>query len=300
MDVLRRTKLCMDTVVDIQIVVRDEEEMDQAEIGMNRAFEAFRKIELACSRFSPDSELMKACRETGTPVQVSPFLFEPIRFAVELAAWTEGVFDPTIGKIMDKHGFNRHYLTGERLNSRSADSVTYRDIVLNARDRTLLLHKRLVIDLGAVAKGFAIDLAASELKAFPGFIINAGGDLYAGGMDKQGEPWKIGIRHPLHKERSIQVIEVSGQAVCTSGSYERRSANQAGMHHIINPVSESSPNDWISCTVIAPYAMQADAFSTASFLLGTEGGKTLITQAELQGIWITPDLQIDTAGREEA
>ncbi|AHV99650.1 FAD:protein FMN transferase [Paenibacillus sabinae] len=300
MGMLRRTKLCMDTVVDIQVIVREEEGMEQAEIGMKRAFEAFRRIEQACSRFSPDSELMKACRVTGAPVQVSPFLFEPIRFAIELAEWTEGVFDPTIGKIMEKHGFNRHYLTGERVNSRSADFVTYRDIVLDERDCTLLLHKPLVIDLGAVAKGFAIDLAANELKSSPGFIINAGGDLYAGGTDEKGEPWKIGIRHPLHKEQSIQVIKVSGQAVCTSGSYERRSAKEAGMHHIINAVTESSPNDWISCTVIAPYAMQADAFSTASFLLGAEGGRSLITQAGLQGIWITPDLQIDIAGREEA
>ncbi|MNN83581.1 ApbE family protein [compost metagenome] len=72
------------------------------------------------------------------------------------------------------------------------------------------------------------------------------------------------------------------------------------MHHIINPVTASSPNDWISCTVIAPFAMQADAFSTVSFLLDGDGGKALIEQEGLRGIWITPDLQINTAGRKEA
>ncbi|MDB5055472.1 MAG: thiamine biosynthesis protein ApbE [Bacilli bacterium] len=70
----------------------------------------------------------------------------------------------------------------------------------------LVLLKPLVIDLGAVAKGFAIDLAAHELKEFDGFLVNVGGDLYAGGTDESGKPWRIGIQHPEQKEQIIETI----------------------------------------------------------------------------------------------
>jgi thiamine biosynthesis lipoprotein len=293
---MKKTKLYMDTVVDIQVVT-GKKSKDEAEERINRAFNAFQKVEHACSRFSFDSELMMACQQIETPVMISPYLFEPLRFALEIAKWTDGIFDPTVGKVMEEHGFNRHYLTKQTIHSTSSDSVTYRDIVLNEQDRTLCLLKPLVIDLGAVAKGFAIDLASNELKDYEGFIVNAGGDLFAGGMDESRRPWKIGIQHPLQKEQIIQTIEISNEAICTSGSYERKSAKINGMHHLIDPKTKQSPNEWISCSVIAPFAMMADAFSTASFLLGLTAGKTLIEEADLKGILITSDLQIVRVGR---
>ncbi|MFD0681379.1 MULTISPECIES: FAD:protein FMN transferase [unclassified Paenibacillus] len=291
---MEKTKLFMDTVVTIQIVTRKSK--NESEAAIDRAFEAFRKVEHACSRFSLDSELMEACRQIKIPVPISPFLFEPLKFALEVAKWTKGIFDPAVGKTMEDHGFNHHYLTGETIQSSSSVSATYRDIVLNEQDRTLYLQKPLVIDLGGVAKGFAIDLAAHELKQFEGFVVNAGGDLYAGGVDEKGRKWIIGIQHPEHKEQMIQTVEISNEAVCTSGSYERKSTLKNGVHHIIDPRSKQSPSDWISCSVIAPYAMMADAFSTASFLLGLDRGRTLIEQLDLKGILITSDLQIYRVG----
>jgi FAD:protein FMN transferase len=294
MSIMKKTKLFMDTVVDIQVITRDSKEA--AEAAIDRAFGAFQKVEHACSRFSPDSELMQACREVQIPVQISPFLFEPLKFALEIANWTNGLFDPSVGKSMENMGFNEHYLTGESIQSFSSDAATYRDIVINEQNRTLCLRKPLVIDLGAVAKGFAIDLAAHELKQFDGFIVNAGGDLYAGGVDESGGKWKIGIQHPSHRQQIIQTIEISNEAICTSGSYERKSPLQDGTHHIINPKTKRSPDDWISCSVIAPYAMMADAFSTAAFVLGLDRGRTLLEQVELQGILITAGLQIYHVG----
>ncbi|MCR8629988.1 FAD:protein FMN transferase [Paenibacillus radicis (ex Xue et al. 2023)] len=291
---MEKTKLFMDTVVTIQVVTRKSK--NESEAAIERAFEAFRKVEHACSRFSLDSELMEASRQIKIPVPISPFLFEPLKFALEVAKWTKGIFDPAVGKTMEDHGFNQHYLTGETIQSSSSVSATYRDVVLNEQDRTLYLQKPLVIDLGGVAKGFAIDLAAHELKQFEGFVVNAGGDLYAGGVDEKGRKWKIDIQHPEHKEQMIQTVEISNEAVCTSGSYERKSTLKNGVHHIIDPRSKQSPNEWISCSVIAPYAMMADAFSTASFLLGLDRGRTLIEQLDLRGILITSDLQIYRVG----
>lgn len=291
--IMKKTKLFMDTVVDIQVVTRKSKVQTEA---VDRAFEAFRKVEQACSRFSLDSELMAACRVIKTPVRISPFLFEPLKFALEVAKWTNGIFDPAVGKAMEELGFNQHYLTGETIQSSSVGSSSYRDIILNEQDRTLYLRKPMVIDLGAVAKGFAIDLAANELKDFEGFVVNAGGDLYAGGVDENGSKWRIGIQHPEYKEQIIQTVEISNEAVCTSGSYERKSELKAGMHHIIDPKSKQSPGEWVSCSVIAPFAMMADAFSTTFFLLGLDRGRVLIEEVDLKGILISSDSQIYRVG----
>jgi FAD:protein FMN transferase len=289
-----KTKLYMDTVV--QISVNSGKPSLYIEQKINRAFDAFRQVEDACSRFSPDSELMLACKQICLPITASPFLFEPLRFALEIAEWTDGIFDPTVGSWMENQGFNRHYLTGQLMNSESDDLATYHDIILNEHDRTLLLKKPLVIDLGAVAKGFAIDLAANELKEFEGFLINAGGDLFAGGVDPNRKPWRIGIQHPLQKDQIIHTVEISNEAICTSGSYERKSPKTEDLHHLINAKTKQSLNDWISCSVVAPFAMMADAFSTVSFLIGLDQGKKLIQQEELKAILITSELQIEKVG----
>ncbi|WP_312470412.1 FAD:protein FMN transferase [Neobacillus sp.] len=291
---MKKAKLYMDTLVDIQVVT--EKSKEKMEEKINRAFTAFQKVEQACSRFTPSSELMQACQIIGTPVEISPFLFEPLLLAIEIAKLTDGLFDPTVGKVMEENGFNRHYLTGDLMESPSSDSVSFHDIVLDLRARTLTLKKPLVIDLGAVAKGFAIDLAVNELKEFAGFVVNAGGDLFAGGVDEKGNPWKIGIQHPLQKDEIMNTIEISDEAICTSGSYERRSPNRPDLHHLMNPKTKHSPNELISCSVIAPFAMMADAFSTASFLLGANKGKRLIEELDMKGLLIKSDLQIVRAG----
>lgn len=289
----------MDTVVDIKVVSREASCNETAVGKIDRAFDLFRRVEQACSRFSPDSELMNVCQVIGKPVRISPFLFQPLKLALEMAKLTGGEFDPAIGQKMEEQGYNRHYLTGNIMKSPSAEAVTYQDIVLDESNYTVLLKKSLVIDLGAVAKGFAIDLAANELKdfqGFQGFVVNAGGDLFAGGVDDNGSPWKIGIQHPFDKDKIIDVVEISNKAICTSGSYERKNAKFPENHHIINPKTGLSPNDWVSLSIIAPFAMMADAFSTASFLLGGEKGRKLIETVGLKGLFITPGLQIVKVG----
>ncbi|WP_245996249.1 FAD:protein FMN transferase [Paenibacillus taihuensis] len=286
----------MDTMVQIEARSGNEMSEDALDICIVKAFEAFRHVERACSRFSPESELMQACRKIGEATPISPYLFEPLRFALEMAEWTEGVFDPAIGRLLESKGFNRHYLTGERTNSNVDGSATYLDIELSEANRTLCLHKPLILDLGATAKGFAIDLAARELKCCAGFVVNAGGDLYAGGTNDQDDKWTIGIRNPAKVNGILQSLLITDAAVCTSGSYERRSEVVEGEHHIVRPDTGKSPNEWISCSVIAPYAMMADAFSTAAFAIGGEEGIALIEDAGLQGLILTADSRIKKIG----
>jgi thiamine biosynthesis lipoprotein len=292
--IVKKSKLMMDTVIEIKVVTSLS--LSEVEPVIAQAFDAFRNVEQACSRFTPDSELMRACHQIRTTVQISSWLFQPLKFALEVAEWTQGIFDPTIGKTMEAYGFNRHYLTGETHSNLAADDGTYRDIVLNEYDRTMYLHRPLVIDLGAVAKGFAIDLVSQILSNFQGFVINAGGDLYAGGLDETGHAWHIGIQHPVDKDHIIDTIEVSNEAVCTSGGYERKSKVREDVHHIIYPNSKQSPHELISCSIVAPYAMMADVFSTVVCLYGLDQGKNLINELQLKGILITSKLLVERVG----
>src|SRR5256885_11830600 len=103
----------MDTLVHIQVVSNDDEATVQP--VLQRALSWFTTVEQACSRFDPNSEVRRLMQRPGEPVQVSPLLFEAVRYALHLARATDGAFDPTIGRTLEQRGFNRHYVTGEVL-----------------------------------------------------------------------------------------------------------------------------------------------------------------------------------------
>ncbi len=258
----------------------------------DRALEWFHRIEACCTRFDARSELMQLTARAGTPVRVSPMLFEAVRFAVSVAEESHGAFDPTVGHRMARRGFDREHRTGHVATPpAAADDVTYRDITLDAEHRTITLQRPLVLDLGAVAKGLAIDTAAQELRPFTDFAIDAGGDLYLGGRNRHGEPWTVGIRHPRQPGHLVATLRVSDTAVCTSGDYERPAADGPHEHHILDPRTGLSPGPAISVTVVAPSAMLADALATAAFVLGPADGITLLNRLGVDGLIVTGDLQ---------
>ena len=158
---------------------------------------------------------------------------------------------------------------------------------MNDDEKTLTLHRPLLLDLGAVAKGLAIDIAARELQPFENFAIDAGGDLYFGGCNAAGQPWSVGIRHP-RGDGLLDTLHVSDVAVCTSGDYERRT--DAG-HHLLDPRTGAPVNAVASVTVLAPSAMVADTLATAAFVLGPTDGIALLERHGVGGLIVTPALE---------
>ncbi|MEK8127135.1 FAD:protein FMN transferase [Paenibacillus filicis] len=289
-----RSSICMDTVITVQCVSSHSRETIVA--GIERAFTAFRSVETACSRFDENSELRRLSLKPGVAQPVSAVLFEALRFARQLAETTEGVFDPTVGELLERKGFARHYLTGCTPPPLPFPStpVSYRDFTLDEQDRTVTLWKPLLLDLGAVAKGLAVDWANKELEGHEGYLINAGGDLLAHGYNELGNPWRIGIRHPHQPGQQIRTLQISDMAVCTSGSYERRSPSDDSTHHLLDPYTEASSQELLSCTVVAPYAMLADGLSTAVFLLGQKRGLQLLETMNIEGLVISSAQDIAT------
>jgi FAD:protein FMN transferase len=287
------TEVLMGTFVTIHVVgeVQDPSNVEQREHALDRAFEWFRRVEECCTRFDPSSELLQLTAQVGVPVRVSALVYEAVQFALAVAEQSGGAFDPTLGHAMETRGFNREYRTGKLMETalNANGAVSYRDVRLDPEAKTITLLHPLILDLGAVAKGLAVDLAARELRPFKDFAINAGGDLYLGGCNPEGEPWSVGIRHP-RQDGLIDCLRISDRAVCTSGDYERRTSDEQG-HHILNPRTGSSPDETASVTVIAPNAMLADALATAAFVLGPTDGIELFNRMGVDGLIVTPQLR---------
>jgi thiamine biosynthesis lipoprotein len=294
-----RTVALMGTFVTVHVVgsvagYKGETEKTERERAVDRALDWFYKIEECCTRFEGRSEVMRLATQVGMRVPVSTILFEAVQFALAVAEATDGAFDPTVGYAMEALGFNREYRTGQTIRT-PLDSnfpVSYRDVRLDAEGQTITLHRPLILDLGAVAKGLAVDLAARELQSFENFAINAGGDLYLAGSNPSGKPWSIGIRHPRNDGELIDSLRVSNRAVCTSGDYEKRAANEEQGHHILDPHTGTSANAVASVTVIAPTAMLADALATAAFVLGPSEGIQLFHRLGVDGLIISPTLEL--------
>ena len=288
-----RTVALMGTIVTIHVVDDGADDPCGTEETVERAFGWFRQVEACCTRFDAQSEVMQLTSKIGVPVRASELLYEAVQFALAVAQESGGAFDPTVGYAMETRGFNREYRTGHVIHTdlAPAGAVSYRDVRVNPDRKTITLLRPLVLDLGAVAKGLAIDMAARELQPFENYAIDAGGDLYLAGCGPDEEPWSVGIRHPRQDHQLIDALRVSDMAVCTSGDYERRSAGEAGDHHILDPRTSASANAVASVTVVAPTAMSADALATAAFVLGPTDGIQLLERQCVNGLIVSPTLE---------
>jgi thiamine biosynthesis lipoprotein len=284
-EALRRTEVWMDTTVTVEAVGPGP---GSAEEAIARAFGWFAAVEESCSRFDPGSELRRLCARPGEAVPVGQVLWSALELALAVAEESGGAFDPTVGAAVEARGFDRNYRTGRRERAGAGgEGATWRDVVLDAGRRTVLLRRPLLLDLGGIAKGLAIDLALCELRAFPGAAVDAGGDVAVRGRSPRGGPWRVGIRHPRRPGTLCATLQLDEGAVCTSGDYERRSGD--GGHHV-HPGSGRPVDQVASCTVVAPTAVLADALSTAACVLGPERGIAWLGRQGVEALVVGTDL----------
>jgi thiamine biosynthesis lipoprotein len=233
---------------------------------------------------------MRLIDRVGIRVRVSTLLFEVAAFAIDLAEQTDGAFDPTIGATMEQLGFNANYRTGEAVHSQvDTEGTSFRDVRLGRRAHTIRLRRPLILDLNAVAKGLAIDLAVRELATYPDVCVEAGGDVFVRGRNAAGDLWHVGIQHPRAEGVLARTLDVTDCAVCTSGDYERRASGPTGEGHILDARTRRPVSDLASVTVVAPTAMAADGLSTAAMVLGRERGLRFLESQRVGGLLIASD-----------
>jgi thiamine biosynthesis lipoprotein len=257
------------------VAVGHPDALDTARDLLARELDA---IDRACSRFRPDSELVRMNAASGAEVQASPLLFEALQTALGAARASAGLVDPTVGRTLRLAGYDASFSVVRRRDGRVVRPVFVRDpnwrsVELDETRRTVRTPKGVELDLGATAKALAADRAAIRAHAATGtgVLISLGGDIAVAGKPPAGG-WSVRIAEdnaaPL--DTSGPTVGMSAGGLATSGTTVRRWASSAGrLHHIFDPrTGRPASAHWRTVTVAAASCVDANTASTAAIVLG--------------------------------
>lgn len=257
-----------------------------AKENIQRVIDEMNRIDSLMSPFKKDSEISLINKQASTsPLKISSELFNLIQQSINMSNLSNGAFDITFASIGYMYNYREKRKPTKKEISKNLKLINYKNIKLNKNDKTIFFNAAGIrIDLGGIAKGYAIDRSIELLKrhGITRAMVSAGGDTKILG-DKNGRPWLVGIRHPRKKDKSSIVIPLKHTAISTSGDYERFFIKDGiRHHHIISPQTGQSARELQSVSIIGKDATTTDALSTTVFILGLDKGMKLISS--LKGI----------------
>lgn len=246
--------------------------------------------EAILSRFRPESELSRVNRAAGTPTTVGPLLESVLTVAVDAARATDGLFDPTLGRQMSAIGYNRSFEGPLRLVGgtfvRDLPAGGWRDIQIDAQKRTVSIPAGTALDFGGIAKGMAVDAAASLLSEFgvETALVNAGGDMRVARPDTA--EWQIGF-----DEAKDRAVTLTSGGIATSGVTKRRwMQDGVERHHLIDPrTGLPSQSELRSVSVAASTCAQAEVAAKVTLILGFDAGTAFLERLNLPGLMTLQD-----------
>jgi thiamine biosynthesis lipoprotein len=234
-------------------------------------------IDLACSRFRSDSEVMRLRAAAGRWVPASALLREALHAGVRAAAATDGDVDPTVGASLDALGWDRDFAVvvsrGEPVAIEAVPAVGWRRIEIDDVRERVRVPAGVTIDLGATAKALAADRAAQAAYTATGagVLVNLGGDVaVAGPAPEQGWPILIADDHRTPLDRDGETVAIHSGGLATSSTTVRRwHIAGADVHHIVDPRSGAPvPEVWRTVSVCAASCVDANTASTAAIVRG--------------------------------
>lgn len=280
------TRSLMGTYITLTV---DAPSRAAADPAVAAAFAELERLEGLFSRWIPESELSRLNRQAYLePVAVSPELLELSRTALEIAAMTDGAFDPTIGPLVKLWRVSRRKVPptpGEIAAARRL--VDYRAVRIEG-NRIRFLKKGLSFDLGGIAKGYAADRAVAVLKdhGIRSGIVAVAGDVRVFGGALRGKPWRVGIQDP-RGDGLVAWAELSEKAVSTSGDYERFFMyDGVRYHHLIDPRTGLPARGLQGLSVFHETAVMGDGLATGLFALGPKEAQKKIEEKGLAAVWI--------------
>ncbi|MBF0347824.1 MAG: FAD:protein FMN transferase [Magnetococcales bacterium] len=298
------TRLAMGTLVSVSTwgVAGGEEEK-----AINDVFTKISQVEALASRQNSTTPVHEINQSPGMkPFPVSEELATIVGAGLNMHTVSNGAFDPGLAHLLDLWGFAHGVPDVGRIPEAGAITAwleergkysEYGIRLTKDKDGTALLtveSHAFALDLGAIAKGYALDKAMETIKhdGIANALIIGGGDMVISGS-KGGKPWRIGIQHPRDREKVMAFAEISGEiAMATSGDYERffMVAGER-QHHILDPkTGRPSRSGLISVSIQTKKAMDADMFSTAVFVMGMEKGKAFIEKTDgVEGMMVAED-----------
>ncbi len=269
------------------------------ERALDAAFEELARVERVMSLYRVDSQLCRLNRD-GVLIDPDPYLVQVLQQAVEASRQSNGAFDPTVQPIWIAYANAKRFgrLPTDAEIAAAVGRVNWRGIMITDRE-IRLRDAGMAITLNGIAQGFATDRAMAALKSngIEHALVNAG-EIASLGRKAGESAWRVGIQHPREKDAYIGVASLDGRCISTSGDYETAFSSDLSSNHIVDPKTGRSPGDFSSVSVIAPTPTEADALSTAIFVLGPERGLELARQSSRTDVmFVLKDGQVlKTAG----
>jgi thiamine biosynthesis lipoprotein len=269
---VRDDRMALGTLVTIKLY-GEEEQLRPLFAG---AYAEFARVDSLMSRYRADGELAQIERAApGQVIACSRELFEVLERSLYWAQESAGAFDPTVGPLTRLWNFpDVDALPDSAAVEAALAQVGYEALQIEAGG-VRLAHAGIHLDLGAAAKGYAVDRAVAYLQAagVEAGLIEAGGDIRYWGAKPDGSDWRFGVQHPRNPQKFFEVEDIGLVAIATSGDYEQYFEwNGLRYHHILDPASGWPARGAISATIWAQTAMDADILATAVFVLGPERG----------------------------
>ncbi len=275
----QREEAIMGTRVAVELW---SEDAALAQRAMAEVIDEMRRTDELMSTYKPESQLSQVnAHAHERPVPVDADIIEVVERALAMSKLSGGAFDITYASVGYLYDYRAHQHPSEQQIAAALPGVDYRQVQVDRAAGTIrFLRPGVRIDLGGIAKGYAVDRSIERLRklGIRHAMVNAGGDTRLLG-DRRGKPWIVGIRDPRNEDRVVTRLPLEDEAISTSGDYERYfEEDGVRYHHILVPGTGRSARGVRSATVIGADATLTDALSTTVFVLGVERGLQLIAQ----------------------
>lgn len=270
---------------------------ERGRAALEAVMQEMHRINQLYSPYREDSDLSRLNRlapqaSAENPVSVTAEMAHLLNQSRHYSELTGGAFDITYASL----GRHYRYREGEQPSAEQRAellaAIDYRGVHLGS-DGAHFERPEIYLDLGGIAKGYAVDRAIALLRerGIEHASVSAGGDTRLLG-DRRGRPWSVGIRNPRDRDQVAIRLPLVNEAISTSGDYERYFIDEDGerIHHILNPGTGVPAQGIMSATVLGPTAIDTDALSTSVFVLGVAAGLALIDRLEaFEAILISHD-----------
>ncbi|MBV2128305.1 FAD:protein FMN transferase [Arsukibacterium indicum] len=283
----------MGTQAYVELWTEDDNQGKALLIAVQNEFE---RINQLMSPYIDSSELSLLNRDAAShPVTISSELYQLLQQAEQLARLSDGAFDISFASVGLSYDYRQHIKPSAKQLDTQRPLINYQHIKLLPDNQVTFAKAGVKIDLGGIAKGYAVEQAIGLLAkaGIKHALVTAGGDTRLLG-DKRGRPWLVAIKHPRKEDGIVAQLPLTDSAISTSGDYERFFIED-GMryHHILDPKSGQSPSGLMSVTVIGPDSTSTDAMSTTLFVMGLERGMVFIEQqSKFEAIFISSEHQL--------
>ncbi len=297
-----------DTVSTITGYAKSQEEFDEVAEGVLTELSEFHKLFTIYHRYDgmenlcTINEIVDGKHRTVT---VDRRIIDMLLYAKDMYEKTDGTVNIAMGSVLSvwhdyrQEGIDEPWAAKlpplEKLED-AAEHTDINDLIIDEEAGTVTLaDPAMKLDVGAIAKGYAVEMAARSLeeKGISGYVINVGGNVRTVGAKGDGEKWTVGIENPEEEsdEAYLAYLELAGESLVTSGSYQRYYVVDGEQyHHIINPETLMPSEGYVSVSVVCESSADGDALSTALFCMDLEVGMELVESlADTEAMWVLHD-----------